>query len=93
MANIPLDSNNRPAIGCASSVDGKTIVPIKAGASDHSLLVEDGSSGTDNGNNGGQAMLDENGNSVWIAESSAGDGTIIEVYGDASTGAVLVKSI
>lgn len=92
MTNAAFDSNNRPTIICASSTDGVTIVPIKANASNHGLKIDDNTTGSNNGNNGGNATVDENSINVWIAESSANDGTIVEVYGDAATGKVLIKS-
>ena len=91
MANIPIDSNGRPAIGCASNTDGKTIIAAQADPSTHELLVDDNSTGTDHGNNGGQAMIDENGNAVWLAQSSANDGTFVEVYINSSK-QILIKS-
>lgn len=93
MANAPIDSSNRPAIICASSLDGTTIVPIKSNPSTHAITVDDNTTGSNNGNNNGVAMLDENSNQVWIAESSAGNGAIVEIYGNASNGKVLVNSI
>ncbi len=92
MSNAGHDQNSRPTIICASSLDGITIVPILADPSTHGLKNDDNTTGSDNGNNGGAAMIDENQVSVWIAESSANDGAIIEVYGDLSTGKVLINS-
>lgn len=92
MSNAPIDQNSRPAIICASQDDGTTIVPITANPSNHALSVMDGSTGSDNGNNSGNAKLDENSHPVWIAESSDGSGEIIEVYGDEATGSVLINS-
>lgn len=92
MANAPLDQNNRPAIICASKNNGTTIVPIQINPSTHGVMIEDAHTGSDNGNNQGNAMLDENTKPVWIALSSAGNGAIIEVYGNPTTGAILVDS-
>lgn len=91
MSNAKPDENGRPTIICASKNDGKTIVQIKA--TNHALAVLDGSGQTDNGNNNGNAIVDENSVGVWTALSSAGNGTIVEVYGDPSTGSVLIKSL
>lgn len=93
MASAKHDENARPTIICASKVDGTTIVQIKATPTTHLLKTVDGTGQTDNGNNLGNAMEDENGVSVWTALSSAGNGNIVEVYGNASTGAVLIKAV
>lgn len=91
MANAKYDENGRATIICASTTDGTTVVQIKANPTSHALNVIDGSSQTDNGNNEGNAMEDENSVAVWTALSSAGNGNIVEIYGDSSTGSVLVK--
>lgn len=91
MTNAKRDENSRSTIICASKNDGTTIVPIYA--TSHALKTQDGSGQADNGNNGGKAMLDENSVPVWTALSSTGDGTVIEIYGDPATNAVLIKSL
>lgn len=88
-----MDENGRPTVICASSADGTTIVPIKADPAIHGLEVIDGTGQKDNGNNLGNAMIDENGVAVWTAKSSAGNGAIVEVYGDPATGSVLILNI
>ena len=91
--NAPRDENNRPTIICASKNDGQTItVIVTADATSHRLHVDDGTTGSDNGNNMGNAMLDENSVPVWAALSSDGSGNIIEIYGDPISGSVLVDS-
>lgn len=90
--NAAHDQNGRPTIICASKDDGTTIVPIWALASNHGVIVNDSALGSDNGNNSGIAMIDENSVSVFTALSSANDGTIIEVYGDPLTNSLLIKS-
>lgn len=92
MSNAGHDENGRTTIICASSADGVTIVPILADPTTHSLLNDDNTTGNDSGNNSGVAILDQNSVPVWTALSSNGDGTIIEVYGDAATGKVLIDS-
>lgn len=89
MSNAKHDENNRPAAICLDKTNGTTIIPVKANPTTHSLKVEDGVGGTDHGNNGGIAMLDENSVAVWAAESSDGSGNIVEIYGD---GGVLINS-
>ena len=92
MANAPIDGNSRRGIIAASLNDGTTIVPIIADATNHGLFIDDNTTGADNGNNSGNAMLDENSVAVWTALSSDNDGLIIEVYGDPATGRLLINS-
>lgn len=92
MAVAKKDENGRSTVICVSNADGLAIVPLKADPTTHGLKISDGTTGSDAGNNGGKAMLDENSVSVWTALSSNGDGSIVEVYADPSTGSVLVKS-
>ena len=92
MSNAKIDQNNRPTIICASKNDGKTIVPIQANPIGNGVKIDDNTTGSDNGNNLGNAMLDENSNAVWTAMSDDGLGTIVEVYGDPATGKILINS-
>lgn len=91
--NASRDENDRPTIICASKNDGKTIVAITANPMTRGISISDGTSGVDNGNNNGNAMLDENGIAVWSALSSDGSGAVIEIYGDPLSGAVLINSL
>jgi len=88
--NSKLDENSRPTIICASNLNGIDIVPIVADPSTHRLQAFEGHTGTDNGNNADNAMLDENSVPVWTALSSDGSGKVIEVYGDG--GAILIDN-
>lgn len=92
MSNAKMDENNRPTIICVSNVDGITIVPIKANKVNHGVVTDDNTTGSDNGNNDGNAMIDENGVSVFTALSDDGSGEIVEIYSDPSTGAILTDS-
>lgn len=92
MSNAKKDENGRPTLICASNGDGITIVPIKANPANHGLKIDDNTTGSNNGNNNGNAMIDENGVAVLTALSSAADGKIIEVYGDPATGKILINS-
>lgn len=102
MTNAYRDENSVPALIAASNVNGTTIVRIVADPSTHNLHVDDNTTGTDNGNNKGNAMKDENGVAVLIAVSSVTatvNGvnyiqgvTPVEVYGDPATGALLTDS-
>lgn len=92
MTNAYKDQNNVPTLIAASKNDGTTIVRIQANATNHGLIVDDASTGSDNGNNDGNAARDENFVPVLIAVSSADGVTPVEVYGDPVTGALLVDS-
>lgn len=92
MANAKKDENGRNSIITASSANGTDILRAVADPITHVLHVEDGTSGSDNGNNLDNAMLDENSVPVWTALASDGSGRIIEVYGNPLDGAILTKS-
>lgn len=92
MVNAYRDENSKPNLIAASKNDGVTIVPIQVDATNHSLVVNDASTGSDNGNNQGNAARDENSIPVLMAVSSADGVTPIEVYGDPLTGALLIDS-
>jgi hypothetical protein len=83
------DANERPLIICVSSVDGKTIVPIYT---DGGLNVDDAHTGSDVGNNDGNAMMDENSVACWTALSSANDGTVVQLYGNPLNNKLLIDS-
>jgi len=85
------DENGRPTMIGVSSVDGKTITQVYSDPLNNTIKVSDGVGGVDLGNNQGNALVDDNGVAVLMAESSAGDGSLVELYVDA-TGSLLVKS-
>ena len=91
--NAARDGNSRPSIICASSTNGKTIIPALANPMTHSLQIKEVTTGTDNGNNGGNAQPDENTAGVWLAESTNNDGTFVEIYADPITQFVFVQVI
>ena len=76
-----------------SNVDGATIEVVKASPTNHGMEVDDATTGSDVGNNSGIALVDENGTQVLLAESSAGDGTFVELYVNDSTGRLLINSL
>ena len=84
MSNSKHDENSRTTLIATSMVDGSSIVQAVADSTTHKLLIHSAVGGADMGNNQGNAMLDENSVPVATAESSAGDGSIVEVYADAS---------
>lgn len=85
-----MDENGRATIIAASSNDGVTIVPAVANPSNHGLRINDASTGSDNGNNEDNAMLDENSVAVWTALDS--NGNLVEIYGNPATNAILIDS-
>ena len=92
MANAKRDENSKTAIICASNADGKTIVPIKINPATHRVAMDNNTTGSDAGNNLGNAMLDENSVAVWTALSADDGETIIEIYADPLTGRILIDS-
>lgn len=92
MANAKKDENGRNTLTAVSSSDGVTIIAVQANPANSALSVSNAGTGSDAGNNGGVAMIDENGVPVMTALSSNGDGTIIEVYADPLTSKLLIKS-
>lgn len=92
MTNAYRDSNSRPTMTAILNSDGLSITAVKANpATNNSLKVDDNTTGTDQGNHGGVAQVDENGVSVLTVLSSDDDGTIIELYVD-SDGKLLIDS-
>lgn len=91
MTNAYRDENNVPTLIATSNTDGKSIIRVLANASNHSLKVDDDTTGTDHGNNNGIANRDENNVPVFIAVSSADGITPVEVYVD-SSGKLLIDS-
>ena len=93
MTNSYKDENGVGTLIAASSTNGTDIVRIQANAGSHRLHVNDNTTGTDNGNNQGKAMRDENNTPVLIAVSSVDGFSPIEVYGDPVTGELLIDSV
>jgi hypothetical protein len=91
MADAQHDQNGKPTITCALQTDGTTVVKVNIDPTSHAVKVDDNITGSDNGNNGGNAMIDGNGVPVWTALSSAGDGSLVEVYAT-SDGKILIDS-
>lgn len=90
--NSKKDENGRNSITCASSTNGTDIVIVCANPSNHGLCVDDNTTGSDNGNNGGNAMIDENNVAVWYALSSVDGTSLVEVYADPLTNKILINS-
>jgi hypothetical protein len=89
MANAKRDDNNVPTALGALETDGATIVPIVVNASNHSLTVDDNTTGTDYGPT--NALRDDNNVPVLMAVSSADGVTPVVVYAKAN-GKILIDS-
>lgn len=89
--NAYRDQNNRTTMTAILNSDGLSITAIKADPTNNRLKADDNTTGTDQGNHGGVAQIDENGVAVLTALSSDGSGTIIELYVD-SSGKLLINS-
>ena len=84
------DSNGRSSLIAVSSLNGTTVLALLADPVTHRLKATTTTVG-DNGNNQGNAMVDENSVSVMTALSSADGSSIIEVYADPTTKALFLK--
>lgn len=73
------------------NTDGKTITPVNANPANHGLKIDDNTTGSDNGNNNGNAAIDENSKSSLYALSSDGLGSRINLY-STSDGKLLIQS-
>ena len=91
MANAAIDENGRQTLTGALNTDGATVVRVKANATTHGLVIDDGITGSDHGNHGGNAILDENSRQTLTAVASDGSGEIVIVYAT-SGGALMVDS-
>ena len=89
MANAVIDGNRIPTLTAALNTDGTTVVCVKANATNSSLKVSDGTTGTDHGTT--NAQRDGNHKPVLMAVSSADGVTPVEVYAD-SSGNLLIQS-
>ncbi len=102
MANAYKDENGISTLIATLNTDGSGIVRVLANPTNHGLEVSDGTTGSDNGNNKGNANRDNNNVPVLIAVSSATTTvngvnyvqgiTPVEVYSD-SSGNLLVNSM
>ncbi len=90
MAQASRDGNMVPTLLAASNADGTTPVRIKVNATNHGLVVNDDTTGTDHGV--ANAVRDQNFVPVLLAVSSLDGVTPVEVYGDPATGELLIDS-
>lgn len=89
MADASRDENNVPTLLAALNTDGRTPVKIQVNAAAHTLEVDDGTTGSDNGVD--NAVRDGNFVPVLLAVSSVDGVTPVEVYAN-SSGHLLIDS-
>lgn len=89
--NAQKDENGRDSMIAILNSDGVSVTRVTANPTTRGLKVDDNTTGSDAGNNSGIAQIDENGVAVMYALSSAGDGSLVELYVD-SAGKLLINS-
>lgn len=89
MATTVFDENRIPALTATSEDDGSTPIRIKADATTHGLMVDDGTTGSDL--SGDNAARDANRRTVLMAVSETDGVTPVSVYVTAD-GALLIDS-
>ncbi len=90
MANSSIDENGVRTLLGTLNTNGKTTIKIKVDPTSHSLEVDEGTSGSDNGPT--NAPRDENSNPALMAVSSADGVTPVAVYSDSSGNLMITKS-
>lgn len=90
MATAVKDQNRISTLIAASSADGITIIRVNANPTNHGLMIDDDTTGTDHGRN--VAVRDSNRVTVLMATSSADGTTPIEAY-VTSDGKLLIDSM
>ena len=89
MSSVPRDANRVPSIMVTSNVDGKTPMAVWVNPTNHGIKAEDGTTGT--GFPFVNAERDDNRVTVLWGTSTDGT-TILPIYGNPLTGAILIKS-
>ena len=87
--NALRDDNRVPTITALQNSDGETVIPIEADATSHSLMIDDGIGGSDNGPE--NAGRDENRVTTLLSLSSDDDGEVVPLYAT-SDGEILIQS-
>lgn len=90
MSNAAIDSNSKETLTARLNTDGKTVIRIEADASSHGIMVNVGTTGSDNG--GTNAAFDENGRTTTFVVSSIDGKTLVALYAD-SSGNLLIDSM
>lgn len=83
------DNNYVNTMTAVLNTDGATVTLLKVEPNNHTLCIQDGTSGSDFGED--NAKRDNSGVPVLLAESSAGDGAIVPLYAN-SSGELMIKS-
>ena len=89
MAETKKDDNLVPVMMGVLNTDGTTPTRIYSDPSTHALIMSDGSTGSDLGND--TAARDNSGNPVLMAASNSDGSTPVSLYID-SSGNLLIKS-
>ncbi len=87
--NASIDENSEATITGLLSTNGTDITRVEGDPSTHAILVDDNTTGSDNG--GHIAATDENDRTTMFVESSDGDGVLIALYVNAD-GELLIDS-
>ena len=82
MAKAERDNNRNTTLIGVLNTDGETITPVKSNPSTHILMISDGTSGSDFGQN--NAERDPNRVPVMIATSESDGTTPVQLYADSS---------
>lgn len=90
MVQTKRDNNGYPTAIVASNADGSTPVLLQVNVSNQSLVVNDGTTGSDL--SGDNASRDQNNYPVLMGVSSADGVTPTAIYADPATGALLIKT-
>ncbi len=91
MTNAKRDENYVPTLLAVFNTDGATIVPVEVNPSNHSLSVENNTTGSNNGPSPVRALRDENRVPVAMALSDVDGTTLVPLYADAD-GKLLIDS-
>lgn len=90
MTNVRKDNNQVPTMSGISNVDGVTQTLIKVNPTNHQLMTDDDTTGSDL--SGDLAVRDENGFTNMMGVSSADGVTPTPIYVDPTNGKILVDS-
>jgi hypothetical protein len=90
MVQTKRDNNGYPTAIATSNADGSTPVLIQVNVSNQSLVVEDGTAGSDL--SGDIASRDQNNYPVLMGVSSVDGVTPTAIYANPATGALLIKT-
>lgn len=90
MTNAPRDKNSVPVKLGASNADGKTPLPLQVDPTQHGILIDDNTTGTDKSS--ANARRDDNSVPIMMGVSSADGVTPVMAYIDSTSNKLLVNS-